>query len=157
VAPQALVVSVVDAAEAPGHAVLADLRAQAAAWLRDRRGGSDLLADLSSEAHPKGTEDIDLVAHLGSSPAGFLTATCTPATRRARVEGFFVRPELRGIGIGHELFEALLGALPGLGCDHVDAVALPGDRATKNFFEAHGLVTRALVVSTRSGDDGRRS
>jgi GNAT superfamily N-acetyltransferase len=157
VAPQVLVVSDVAANDAAGHAVLADLREQAAAWLRDRRGGSDLLADLSSGTRPSGTEDIALVAHLGSSPAGFLTATCTPATRRARVEGFFVRPELRGVGIGHELFEALLGALRGLGVDRVDAVALPGDRATKNFFEAHGMVTRALVVSTRSGDDGHRS
>jgi GNAT superfamily N-acetyltransferase len=157
VEPQALVVSDLAPADAAGFAVLADLRGQAAAWLQDRRGGSDLLADLSNGAQPSGTGDLALVAHLGSSPAGFLTATCTTATRRARVDGFFVRPELRGVGIGHELFEALLGALPGLGCDRVDAVALPGDRATKNFFEAHGLVTRALVVSTRSGDDGSRS
>jgi hypothetical protein len=28
----------------------------------------------------------------------------------------------------------------------VDSLALPGDRHTKNFFEAFGLVARAIVV-----------
>ena len=32
------------------------------------------------------------------------------------------------------------------GCVGVDALALPGDRATKNFFETFGLVARAIVV-----------
>jgi hypothetical protein len=32
------------------------------------------------------------------------------------------------------------------GCRGVDALALPGQRDTKNFFESHGLVARALVV-----------
>ena len=32
------------------------------------------------------------------------------------------------------------------GCFGVDSLALPGDRATKNFFESFGLVARAIVV-----------
>ena len=28
----------------------------------------------------------------------------------------------------------------------VDSLALPGDRQTKNFFETHGLVARAIIV-----------
>ena len=32
------------------------------------------------------------------------------------------------------------------GCVGVDSLALPGDRATKNFFESFGLVARAIVV-----------
>ena len=32
------------------------------------------------------------------------------------------------------------------GCLGIDSVALPGDRATKNFFESFGLVARALRV-----------
>jgi hypothetical protein len=31
----------------------------------------------------------------------------------------------------------------------IEATALPGDRATKNFFETHGLVARALTVHRR--------
>ncbi len=30
---------------------------------------------------------------------------------------------------------------------YIDSVALPGDRETKNFFEAHGMVSRLLRVS----------
>ena len=32
------------------------------------------------------------------------------------------------------------------GCIGVDSLALPGDRDTKNFFETHGLVARAITV-----------
>ena len=28
----------------------------------------------------------------------------------------------------------------------IQSVALPGDRATKNFFETHGMVARAIIV-----------
>ncbi len=35
------------------------------------------------------------------------------------------------------------------GCLGVDAVALPGDRNTKNFFESFGLKARLLVVHHR--------
>jgi hypothetical protein len=33
------------------------------------------------------------------------------------------------------------------GCAAIESVALPGDRDTKNFFEAHGMVSRLLLVS----------
>jgi hypothetical protein len=35
------------------------------------------------------------------------------------------------------------------GCIGVDSLALPGDRATKNFFESFGLVARAIIVHRR--------
>jgi hypothetical protein len=35
------------------------------------------------------------------------------------------------------------------GCVGVDGLALPGNRATKNFFETFGLVARAIVVHRR--------
>ena len=34
----------------------------------------------------------------------------------------------------------------------MDSLALPGDRATKNFFETHGLVARAITVHRRLTD-----
>jgi hypothetical protein len=33
-----------------------------------------------------------------------------------------------------------------IGCTGVDALALPGARATKNFFEENGFTARLLVV-----------
>ena len=32
------------------------------------------------------------------------------------------------------------------GCIGIESMALPGDRDTKNFFEAAGLIARAIVV-----------
>ena len=34
----------------------------------------------------------------------------------------------------------------GRGCVGIDAIALPGHRAAKNFFEAHGFTARALAM-----------
>ena len=66
------------------------------------------------------------------------------------VDDLYVEPEARGVGVG----EAMMDARPRLGgergCVGVDALALPGNRATKNFFETFGLVARAIVVHRRS-------
>ena len=35
------------------------------------------------------------------------------------------------------------------GCFGVDALALPGNRQAKNFFEAHGFVARSLTMHHR--------
>ncbi len=43
------------------------------------------------------------------------------------------------------------------GCAGIDAVALPGNRATKNFFERYGLTARALLVHRRLGPDPERT
>jgi hypothetical protein len=43
------------------------------------------------------------------------------------------------------------------GCRGIDAIALPGARDTKNFFERMGLVARAIIVHRRletRSDDG---
>jgi hypothetical protein len=42
--------------------------------------------------------------------------------------------------------EAVLAWAGERGCVGVDALALPGSRETKNFFESFGLVARAIVV-----------
>ena len=44
------------------------------------------------------------------------------------------------------MLAATISWAAGRGCDGIDAVALPGDRATKNFFESHGLVARAIIA-----------
>lgn len=145
--------------DGPHREALEELWATAAEWVRGRRGGHDLLDDLAELARVGSAsselEQVDYLAFLGATPAGFLRAAWVPGTGRARIEALFVVPELRGVGVGHELLDSLVGELRRHRCDRLDAVALPGDRATKNFFEAHGMVTRALVVHTRL-DDGDR-
>ena len=58
----------------------------------------------------------------------------------------YVMAEARGVGVGEELMEQCIGWCHSHGCVGIDSIALPGDRATKNFFETFGLVARALRV-----------
>jgi GNAT superfamily N-acetyltransferase len=62
------------------------------------------------------------------------------------VDDIYVDPEARAVGVGEVLMDHLLAWCRDRGCFGVDSVALPGDRATKNFFESFGLVARAIVV-----------
>lgn len=65
----------------------------------------------------------------------------------ARIEAIFVEPEAREVGLGEELLDAVIAWSRARGCSTLDAVALPGDRHTKNFFETFGMVARAITVS----------
>ena len=57
-----------------------------------------------------------------------------------------VQPEARQVGVGATLLAPTVSWAASRGCDGIDAVARPGDRATKNFFESHGLVARAIIA-----------
>jgi GNAT superfamily N-acetyltransferase len=63
-----------------------------------------------------------------------------------RVEALYVDPPARGVGVGEVVLARLLDWFAGQGCTGVDALALPGDRDTKSFFEAAGFKTRLLVM-----------
>lgn len=73
--------------------------------------------------------------------------------RLGRVTDLYVTPEARGVGIGEQMMELLWEAAVRHGCEGVDATALPGDRATKNFFERFGLVARSIIVHRVIADD----
>jgi len=62
------------------------------------------------------------------------------------VDGLYVEPPSRGIGVGTRLLEGLVGFFEASGCGAVDATALPGDRDTKNFFEGAGFKARLLTM-----------
>ena len=63
-----------------------------------------------------------------------------------RVEDLFVEPGARGVGVGERLMNDVLAWCKHQGCTGVDAVALPGNRATKNFFEGSGFTARLLIM-----------
>ena len=65
------------------------------------------------------------------------------------VTDLFVEEEARAVGIGEAMADALVAHCREHGCVGIDAAALPGHRATKNFFEAHGFTARALVMHRR--------
>jgi GNAT superfamily N-acetyltransferase len=62
------------------------------------------------------------------------------------VTDLFVEPEARAVGVGEAMAEALIAFCTARGCVGIDALALPGHRAAKNFFEESGFTARALVM-----------
>lgn len=64
----------------------------------------------------------------------------------AVLDDLYVAAEGRGVGVGEAMMDLVLAWAEDRGCFGIDSVALPGNRATKNFFESFGLVARAIVV-----------
>lgn len=62
------------------------------------------------------------------------------------VDGCYVEPEARGVGVGRALLDSMVSWFTLSACRGVDASALPGDRRTKNFFEAAGFKARLLTL-----------
>jgi GNAT superfamily N-acetyltransferase len=65
------------------------------------------------------------------------------------IDALFVEEGAREVGVGEALMGELLRWCAERGCAAVDAVALPGARATKNFFEESGFTARLLVMHRR--------
>lgn len=72
----------------------------------------------------------------------------------AVIDDVYVEEGARGVGVGEAMLDVVLAWCRARGCIGVDALALPGNRATKNFFESFGLVARAIVVHRSLADDG---
>jgi len=64
----------------------------------------------------------------------------------AVVDDIYVEAEARGVGVGELLLDVAVAWATERGCVGIDSLALPGMRGSKNFFEAAGLVARAIVV-----------
>ena len=90
-----------------------------------------------------------VVGTLDDVVVGFGVATVEALAdgRRLGVVGeLFVDPEARAVGVGESMVEALVAFCAGRDCVGVDALALPGHRAAKNFFEESGFTARAIVM-----------
>jgi GNAT superfamily N-acetyltransferase len=70
------------------------------------------------------------------------------------IEDLFVESEARSVGVGEALANLVLAWFQDRGCTGADALALPGARATKNFFEETGFTARLLVMHKRLDRDG---
>jgi GNAT superfamily N-acetyltransferase len=62
------------------------------------------------------------------------------------LDDLYVEPGARSVGIGELMMGDVLEWAEAQGSFGIDSIALPGNRATKNFFESFGLVARAIVV-----------
>jgi GNAT superfamily N-acetyltransferase len=136
---------------------LAELAAGAIEELRPGRGGEvwartqarrpplpdGFTAELASAAHHILVGELD-----GAAVAyGVVRVDDLPdGGRLGVVTDLYVEPGARGVGLGELVMHELVAWCTEAGCLGVDSLALPGDRATKNFFESFGLVARAIVV-----------
>jgi ribosomal protein S18 acetylase RimI-like enzyme len=90
-----------------------------------------------------------VVGTLDDVVVGFGVATVESLTDGGKlgvVSELFVDIEARAVGVGEAILEALVTYCTREGCVGVDAFALPGHRAAKNFFEESGFTARAIVM-----------
>ena len=90
-----------------------------------------------------------VVGTLDDVVVGFGVATVEPLTDGGKLgvlSELFVDEEARAVGVGETMLESLVAFCRREGCVGVDAFALPGHRAAKNFFEESGFTARAIVM-----------
>ena len=138
----------VRAAGPADQAALDSLWSLAHQELRPTKGGQRLFdslegpPDISAE-DPART--VTLVGLIGTAVVGMVSVATTGPI--GSIAALYVAPDAREVGVGHALLEAAADAARQAGCAHLDAVVLPGNRAAKNFFESHSMVTRLLTVA----------
>jgi GNAT superfamily N-acetyltransferase len=71
------------------------------------------------------------------------------------VTDLFVEPDARAVGVGEAMADDLVAFCTTRGCVGIDALALPGHRAAKNFFEESGFIARAITMHRPLDADDR--
>lgn len=127
-----------------------EMEAEARAESREARGAKEFFAS-HPEAVLQPPQGTTVVAVVGGHGVGFTTLLFSTGDceRHAVVTRMFVTAAARQVGVGDALVAAARAAASEHGCAWLDALALPGDRATKNLYERNGLSARLLIASTR--------
>lgn len=130
-------------------AAAAEKRAQkgGAVWDRKERRGEPFAASLKEALHATAQEVV--VGRLDGITLGYGVARVELVDDGGKlgvIDDLYVDPQARELGLGEMLMDHMLDWCRAAGCFGVDSLALPGDRATKNFFESFGLVARAIIV-----------
>lgn len=139
---------------------LAELAAEAMAEQVDARGGA-VWSQREARAVPAGPsldealrddDQLVLAGTIDETVVGYAVVrreTLRSGDALGVVSDIYVEPGARAVGVGEALVDAVLGWCRARGCAGVDALALPGNRETKNFFESFGFTARALLVHRR--------
>jgi GNAT superfamily N-acetyltransferase len=135
---------------------LAELARVAHAELQPLRGG-DLFVTREVRREPfEATFEADLAAGhvvlcgtiddvIVGYAVGF-AEELADGRRLGVITDLFVEEDARAVGVGERMMDELLAWFRTRRCVGVDAMALPGARATKNFFEESGFSARLLVM-----------
>ncbi len=142
--------------------VVADLCAAAIAELTPHRGGA-VWSVLEARTPPfeeslRATCDFGLLAVslIDDVIVGYASVELVKlhdSNILGRLSEIFVLPQARGVGCGETLINFVEDWCREQECVGIDSLALPGDRATKNFFETFGLVARAICVHRSLRED----
>ena len=114
-------------------------------------GGATVDELLARWQAPDRTDAILYVGEFHHAPVGLAAATTFTrhgtAARSGRIECCYVEEGARGVGVGTALMEAVVAWCTQKGCADIDALALPGDRHSKQRLEAAGFTARLLVLN----------
>lgn len=113
---------------------------------REARQGcapDDITALLAREDATVVVGTIDDVV-VGTGIAEF--PTLRDGRRLAVITDLWVDPDARAVGVGEHMVARLIEVAQAHDCIGIDASALPGQRATKNFFEGQGFTARLLTM-----------
>ena len=116
-----------------------------------REGRAEPVGDSLAKALADG-EHLVLVGTIDGTAVGYAVASVEDlrdGSTLGCIEDLYVEELARSVGVGEAMMNDLLDWFRDRGCDGVDATALPGNRATKNFFEMSGFSARLLVMHHR--------
>ena len=142
-------------AEADDRVACARLLDEALDGARGMRGGPALIGQETTDSlleRWSGSRASLFVGEYEGAVVGLLAVSLSePVAERAAglIECCYVEPDARGVGVGGSLMEAAVAWGLDQGCSDVDALALPGDRQTKQRLEASGFTARLLTLSRR--------
>jgi GNAT superfamily N-acetyltransferase len=133
------------------------LLSQALVAAESMRGGTALVGDATTVSLlDRWTQPGDntqlLVGEYEGAVVGLLAVTAAPGARGVTtglIRCCYVESAARGVGVGTALLDAGVAWCAEKGCAVVDALALPGDRTTKQRLEGSGFTARLLTLSRR--------
>jgi len=143
---------------------LAELVRAAIAELSPMRGGAVWAA---REARPEPVEESlkasltddrtrVVVGTIDDFPVGYAAVhveRLNDGSRLGVVDDIFVEQEAREVSVGESMLRDLVSWCEAQGCAGMDAMALPGHRSAKNFFEESGFTARKLVMHHRLANE----
>ncbi len=144
----------------PGDADdLVALSSECVLGLADQRGGPLLVAhrpELAGAfetdafaarlADPTRLTLVGTIDHVVMGMALGRIETLRDGDRLGRLDGCYVDPGARSVGLGHLLIDSMMSWFEAERCIGADGIVLPGDRDGKNFFESAGFKARLLVM-----------
>jgi GNAT superfamily N-acetyltransferase len=133
------------------------LLAQALVGAATMRGGAALIGEATPVTLLERWTAPGETAHLAVGEydgvvVGLMAVTVGKASggrRSGMIECCYVEAGARGVGVGSALVDEALVWCATRDCTDVDALALPGDRMTKQRLEAAGFSARLLTLTRR--------